>query len=362
MDPLQIKSIEFFEAVSSKSQPIADATHSIPEIKFIICEILLENGIKGQGYLLAFHFNPNAIKGALKDIKSFIESGYRIDETSRLTEDHAKECEYFGTEGLLRWPLAMLNIAMWDALGNYKKEPIWRLLGGEVKKIPVYGSGGWLSYSIDELIDEVLDYKKRGFQAVKVKVGHQEIEQDIERISRVRESIGPDMKLMIDANQGMQVFSAIRLIESTREYQINWFEEPLDHKDFDGYQRIKQQTGVNLAMGEREYDTLALEILAANDALDIWQPDIIRIGGVEQWQRSALQAQQFNLKVAPHYYKDYDIPLLCTIENDIGAESFDWIDDLIDNPMKIVDGSAIPRDSAGWGFSFKEEKMTKLEL
>jgi L-alanine-DL-glutamate epimerase-like enolase superfamily enzyme len=362
MDPLQIKSIEFYEAVSPKSRPITDATHSIPEIKFIICEVLLENGIKGQGHLLAFHFNPNAIAGALKDLKSFIERRYRIDETTRLSEDYAKECEYFGSEGLLMWPVAMVNIAMWDALGIYKKEPVWRLLGGETKKIPVYGSGGWLSYSIEELIEEVLDYKKRGFQAVKIKVGQQEIDRDIERVLKVRESIGSDIQLMIDANQGMQVFTAIRLVESIKDCSIAWFEEPLSHKDFDGYQSIKQQTGINLAMGEREYNTLALEILGSNDALDFWQPDIIRIGGVEQWQRSTLQSQQYNLQVAPHYYKDYDVPLLCTIQNGVGAESFDWIDDLIDHPLEIADGCAIPRDGAGWGFSFKEKMMTKLEL
>jgi L-alanine-DL-glutamate epimerase-like enolase superfamily enzyme len=362
MDPLQIKSIEFYEAVSPISQPIADATHSIPEIKFIICEVVLGNGIRGQGHLLSFHFNPHAIKGALKDLKLLVERGYRVDETTKFADDYAKECEYFGNDGLLMWPIALVNIAMWDALGIHKKEPIWRMLGGESKKIPVYGSGGWLSYSIEELVEEVVNYKKRGFKAVKIKVGHTKIENDIERISKVREAIGPEMKLMIDANQGMQVFTAIKLIERIQLLNISWFEEPLDHKDFDGYQRIKQQTDIQLAMGEREYDSLALEILGSNDALDIWQPDIIRIGGVEKWQRSAAQCMQFNLQVAPHYYKDYDIPLLCTISNGIGAESFDWIDDLIDHPLVIDEGYTFPREGAGWGFSFKKDKIDELDL
>jgi L-alanine-DL-glutamate epimerase-like enolase superfamily enzyme len=260
------------------------------------------------------------------------------------------------------WPLALANIAMWDAIGIHKKEPIWRMLGGEAKKIPVYGSGGWLSYPIEELIDEVCDYKKRGFQAVKIKVGHQEIEQDIERISRVRESIGPDMKLMIDANQGMQVFTAIKLAEQVKSQHLFWFEEPVNHRDFDGFQTIKNHSDIKLAMGEREFDRLALEILAMNDSLDIWQPDIIRIGGVEGWQKSALLANQYNISVAPHYYKDYDVALLCTIPNGIGAESFDWIDDLIDHPLIIKDGYAIPRDLPGWGFSFLKDKINKLDI
>jgi L-alanine-DL-glutamate epimerase-like enolase superfamily enzyme len=114
-------------------------------------------------------------------------------------------------------------------------------------------------------------------------------------------------------------------------------------------------------MGEREYDLEALKQLIARNALDLWQPDIVRIGGVEAWRESAALAGAYQLPVLPHYYKDYDVPLLCTIPNGYGAESFDWIDGIIDNPMKIVDGMAYPRERPGWGFEFKKQFLEEIK-
>tara|TARA_B110000037_G_scaffold223149_1_gene302847 strand:+ start:8572 stop:8937 length:366 start_codon:yes stop_codon:yes gene_type:complete len=104
----QIKDITFYEAESPLSANIADATHSIPAIKFIIVEIALQNGTKGEGYLLSFHYSSNAIKGALTDIKSFVLTrGYDVSETKKLYRDWEIESEYFGNDGLLKWAIAI---------------------------------------------------------------------------------------------------------------------------------------------------------------------------------------------------------------------------------------------------------------
>jgi L-alanine-DL-glutamate epimerase-like enolase superfamily enzyme len=114
-------------------------------------------------------------------------------------------------------------------------------------------------------------------------------------------------------------------------------------------------------MGEREYNCEPLKELIRRNAIDLWQPDIIRIGGVEEWRNSAAIANGYNIPVLPHFYKDYDVPLLCTISNGYGAESFDWIDKIIDEPMKIDNGYAVPREIAGWGFKFKEASLHEVK-
>ena len=355
-----IKDITFFDAVSSVSVPIADATHSIPSIRFIIAEIRLANGITGQGYLLSFHYSPNAIRGALADIKNFIlEHDYEVSATKRLYNDWLTESEYFGQEGINRWAVAIINVAMWDAWGKANAQNIIQLLQGRKQKIPVYGSGGWLSYSDEELTEEVTDYKKRGFRSVKIKVGSDDPERDIHRLHKVREAIGPDINIMMDANQGMQYPAAKKLAEEAVKLNVVWFEEPFHHRDYVSYEQLKTAARIKLAMGEREYDTEALKILAEKKALDLWQPDIIRLGGVERWLSSARLAATYNIPTLPHYYKDYDTPLLCTISSGYAVESFDWIDGLIDNPMEIRDGYAIPRDGTGWGFSFLHNKLNE---
>ncbi len=362
MNKNQIRDVRIYSATSKMSQPIADSTHEISEIAFYVVELETAGGITGQGYLLSFHYSPMAIKGALQDIQHFLLSHpYEVNETIRMKADYEKECEYFGNLGLLRWAQASANIAMWDAFGKSVGQPIYKLLGSNGKKIPVYGSGGWLSYSDDELLDEVLTYKKRGFQAVKIKVGSPSIDRDLARIAKAREALGSSVNIMIDANQGLDVPSAIKLSDAAKSLGIHWFEEPVKNTDFAGYEIIRQKTGISLAMGEREYDESALKELIRRNALDLWQPDLVRIGGVENWRNSAALANAYHIPCLPHYYKDYDVPLLSTIENPYGAESFDWIDGIIDKPMLIENGYAIQREGAGWGFSFLPDALKEIK-
>jgi L-alanine-DL-glutamate epimerase-like enolase superfamily enzyme len=165
---------------------------------------------------------------------------------------------------------------------------------------------------------------------------------------------------MMDANQGMDLPAAIQLARAAADLNINWFEEPLHHQNFDGYQTLKSMTGISLAMGEREYDSLPLAQLLQRKALDIWQPDLLRIGGVEAWRQSAALADSYHIPVLPHYYKDYDVALVCSVPNGAGVESFDWVDPLIDNPMVVKDGFATPHQGAGWGFNFLDQHLQEI--
>lgn len=359
MNNHRIKNYSVYAAKAQLNKPISDATHTLTEISFLVLRIQTESGVIGESYLLSFQYSPNAIAGALKDLGELVK-GENVYNTVKVFEKLNHANEYFGHEGINRWAQAAYNIAMWDAWCKILDQPIWKVLGASRTSVPIYGSGGWISYSVDELIAEVSGYKARGFKAVKIKVGKPDWREDVERLRLVREAVGNDVEIMMDANQGMQVSSAIALATAARDLNIRWFEEPIDHQDFQGYQLLRNQTGISLAMGEREYSTLPLRELISRNAIDIWQPDIIRIGGVESWRNSAALAGSFNIPVLPHYYKDYDIPLLCTIANGAGAESFDWIDPLIDYPLQIVNGMATPHNRPGWGFGFKDEFLNEI--
>ncbi|MET0392999.1 MAG: mandelate racemase/muconate lactonizing enzyme family protein [Chitinophagaceae bacterium] len=355
----KIKTYSVFKAAISLKNPVSDATHTLTEISFLVLRIQTDSGITGESYLLSFQYSPGAIAGAMKDAGEMV-IGRHVHETLKFVEDTDQANEYFGKEGVNRWAQAAYNMAMWDAWCKILGQPVWKVLGGSSKPIPIYGSGGWISYTPEELIAEVSDYKARGFRAVKIKVGKPDWKEDLERLQQVRAAVGNDIRIMMDANQGMSVPDALALARAARELDINWFEEPIDHTDFSGYALLRNQAGISLAMGEREYSTLPLRELLTRNALDIWQPDIIRIGGVEAWRDSAALAKSFNIPVLPHYYKDYDISLLCTISNGAGAESFDWIDPLIDHPVTIENGFAFPHDRPGWGFSFKDQWLTEI--
>src|SRR5579875_3025444 len=169
-----IRRVTYFKAVSRISRPIADSTHQIPEIAFLVTRIETDAGITGDGYLLAFHYSPEAILGALKDIAPMV-LGREVSTTGELLAYHEQQSEYFGNVGLHRWAAGSINVAMWDAWAKTLGVPVWKMFGTYHRRVALYGSGGWLSYSIDELLEEVQNYVKRGFRSVKVKVGSPEV-------------------------------------------------------------------------------------------------------------------------------------------------------------------------------------------
>ncbi len=352
----RVKSLDFYEATSPVSRPISDATHDIGGIRFLVVRLTTDTGTVGEGYLLAFEFNPAAIAGALEDVKA-LAVGREVCATRAFDAACEHMFEYFGSNGLLKWARGIVNIAMWDAWARHLGVPVWKLLGSHGDRVPVYGSGGWLSYSLEELLKETTGYVKRGFRSVKVKVGSAERAADVERVRKVREGVGPSIRIMIDANQGLDYPAALELARALQPYGITWFEEPLDHRDYEGYAALRRNAGLAIAMGEREYDLVTLRELARRSAIDLWQPDILRLGGVEGWLDSAALAGAHHLPVLPHYYKEYDVPLACTIPNAYGVESFDWVDGIIDQPVRIKEGYAYPSLQPGWGFRFLDDAL-----
>jgi len=357
---VDIRDYRLYKAQAKLKKTISDATHTLHEISFLVLRLQLENGVIGESYLLSFQYSPAAIRGAFQDILPLVK-GVPVYDTGKVFAKINDLSEYFGNQGLNRWVQAAVNVAMWDAWAKTLEQPVWKLWGVHHDKCLIYGSGGWLSYTINELIEEVTNYAQRGFQAVKIKVGSPDWRTDLERLRQVREAVGAGINIMIDANQGMQLPAAIQLANAARDLNIYWFEEPLSNQNFDGYQALKNRTNISLAMGEREYDTLPLVQLLQRNAIDIWQPDLLRIGGVEAWRASAALAASFHVSVLPHYYKDYDVPLVCSIPNGVGVESFDWIDPLIDNPIQVNNGYAVPHDRPGWGFNFIDDFLEELK-
>jgi L-alanine-DL-glutamate epimerase-like enolase superfamily enzyme len=355
----KIRSYMVYKTKAGLKKPISDATHTLHEISFLVLRLQLESGITGESYLLSFQYSPRAIRGALMDLLPEVV-GYETYETGKVYEHLNGVSEYFGNTGVNRWAQAAINIAMWDAWGKTLQQPLHKIWGVHREQCDIYGSGGWLSYTIDELVKEVTDYVSRGLKAVKIKVGSPDYKTDVARLREVRAAVGKEVNIMMDANQGMQPASARQLANAVADLNIYWFEEPLNRCDYDGYAQLKRSTGISLAMGEREYDTQSLLRLIGRNAIDIWQPDLLRIGGVEAWRSSAALAAQHHIPVLPHYYKDYDVALVCSVPNGVGVESFDWIDPLIDHPLQITNGLVSPRQQPGWGFSFLDEHLEEI--
>ena len=161
-----------------------------------------------------------------------------------------------GRKGLAFSALSAIDIALWDLKAKYYETPLYRLLGPFTESVPIYGSGGWTHFSQDELVAEQCGYVERGMKAVKMKVGKdfgQSEREDVARLAAVREAVGADVQLFIDANNGYYAKQAIRMARTFEEYDVGWFEEPVLADDIEGLAAVARAIDIPVATGEHEY-------------------------------------------------------------------------------------------------------------
>jgi D-galactarolactone cycloisomerase len=210
--------------------------------------------------------------------------------------DHARR-------GVLLSAVSALDIALWDVKGKILGQPISVLLGGRRREsVKAYATGLYFTEVENlpsQLAQEAVGYRDEGFEAVKMKVGLG-IEADTENVCAVREALGSDVELMIDANHAFSLTEAVRLAERVEPLKIGWFEEPISPEDYDGYRELRTRTKVPIAGGECEYLRFGFLHLLRNRCVDFAQPDPCAAGGITETKKIADMAHTFGVELAPH--------------------------------------------------------------
>jgi D-galactarolactone cycloisomerase len=209
----------------------------------------------------------------------------------------------YGQKGLMLAAISALDIACWDIKAQSAGLPLYRMLGAaETETIPCYATGFYFGgpEPLDRKFErEAALYLERGFRAVKMKVGLG-VERDAELVAVVRKALGPDTRLMIDANHAYDPVTAIALARRVEQHDIFWFEEPVSPLDIDGYLAVKRASAIPLAGGECEYTRFGFEPLLRRRAVDYAQPDLCACGGISEGLKIAALASVYNIHVTPH--------------------------------------------------------------
>jgi len=223
-----------------------------------------------------------------------------------------------GRKGLAFCAISALDIALWDLKAKFFNVPLYQLLGPYTESVPIYGSGGWTHFSLDELVAEQTGYVERGMKSVKMKVGKdfgRSEQEDVRRLAAVRQAVGDEIEVLIDANNGYYAKQAIRMARAFEPYRVGWFEEPVLADDIEGLAAVARAIDIPVATGEHEYTKYGFKELIARGGADIVQPDVGRVGGVTEWLKVAHLAHAFNLPVAPHAYQLVHLHLACATPN-----------------------------------------------
>lgn len=293
-----------------------DATMAepVPGRSSIFTHIQTDEGLEGLGVGQASPGVRDVIDSALRHILI----GQDPMNIEKLWSDMFWAVRGYGRRGLAFLAVSAVDIGLWDLKAKALGMPLYKLLGPYREAVPVYGSGGWTNYTVDELVAEMEGYVDQGIPRIKMKVGKDfgsAEREDIERVAAVRSAVGHDVALYIDANNGYYTKQAIYMAREFEEYQVGWYEEPVLADDIPGLAEIRRATTIPLASGEMEYTKYGFRDLITGGGADIVQPDVVRVGGVTEWMKVAHMAEAFNLQVAPHMAQLVHMHVCCAIPN-----------------------------------------------
>jgi L-alanine-DL-glutamate epimerase-like enolase superfamily enzyme len=276
------------------------------------------------------------------------------------------ELHSLGSAGLTRFALAAIDIAIWDILAQRAQVPLYRLLGGARERIAAYASAINIHLDGEPLLEQMRGFLAEGYRAVKMKVGRDNPEEDVERVASVRQLIGPAIRLMLDANQIWTAAEAIRRATLLRPYHPFWLEEPILADDRDGHVHVRQATGIPIATGETMYTRYEFADFIKAGAVDIVQADIVRVGGFTEWLKIAKLAESFNLPVAPHFLLELSAHALCAVPNGLILEDLKGgsLTDLgiLAEPMQVKHGELQPSPRPGHGIVLNTDRLSRYEV
>lgn len=346
---------------------VSDATRDVGTIGYAVTLIRLDNGLEGVG--ITYHeVGGEAVKEfILKSLRPVL-LGRNPLENEVLWEECFHYMRGVGRKGLAFCAYSAVDIALWDLKGKMVGLPLYRLLGGTKRQIPIYASGGWASYSLDELVDEVKEMVRRGYKNVKIKAGvngGKTPGEDVRRIRAVRDAIGPDIGLMVDANNVWHSGTAIQVANRLREMDLLFLEEPVFADDIPGLSEFKRGTDIPLATGEHEYTKFGVRDLLQARAADYVQCDAVRCGGYTESLKIIGMTQAWNVFYAPHCMEYMHMHLMSAAPNAAFLERLLIYEELSDmvfvNPPQPKDGYLELPDKPGLGLEVNMDVLRDSE-
>jgi D-arabinonate dehydratase/D-galactarolactone cycloisomerase len=266
--------------------------------------------------------------------------------------------------------LSGIDIALWDLSAKYLELPLYKLLGGKHHdKLLAYASSIRFR-APEEVIAQAKGFKERGFKAMKIKIGRNldRPEADIEFVRAIREAVGDEIRLMVDANcaYSEDVAKALRVGRALQDLDIYWFEEPIAPNDIDGYIHLAENLDIRIAAGEADFMSFGAADFLKRKAIDIIQPNISRVGGITEGHRIAAMSRAMHVPYAPHTGSCSAVCLAATLQFSVALPNFltfeymqsDWSKsqpnplrhDLLLEPAEIFkDGYMVVQDRHGIG-------------
>ena len=321
------------------------------------------DGVQGIGYTYTVGVSGAAIATLVDTYISQRLVGYDADLIEQCWQRMWWALHYGGRGGPVSLAISAVDIALWDLKARRLKTPLWRLLGGNDSHVPIYVGAIDLHLPLNDILKETDISLARGFRAIKTRVGRKNLSEDVERVRGLRNHLGDEFPLMVDANMRWTVDEALRAARALAPFDLYWIEEPTIPDDFAGQARIAREAETPIAAGENLHSLYEFRQLIESGGVGFPEPDVTSCGGVTVFLKIAHLAEAWNLPVTSHGAHDLSVHLLAAIPN---RSFLEWhgfgLDRFISEPLLIKDGMAIAPDREGHGIQFDWNALAEYRM
>jgi mandelate racemase len=339
--------------------PVQTASGSMPAAPLVLVDITTARGVTGSAYL--FTYTPVALKPTAELARGLepMIAGQPLAPAT-IFDMLVKRFRLLGAEGLVLMAIAGVDMALWDALARSQGLPLHRLLGGATAPVPAYAS--LRTMKPEDVKREAEGLAGLGFSAFKFKVGWPDAADDVAAIRALRSVVGGKAAIMVDYNQSLTVPEAKRRLRLLDELDLGWVEEPTLLSDLPGQAEIRRLARTPIQAGENWWGPQdAMKSIAAG-AADLMMPDVMKIGGVTGWMRTAALAEAAGLPVSSHLFPEFSAHCLAATPGAHLLEHLDVAGPLLAEPLRIRDGKAVLTDAPGGGVSWSEAGVARFAV
>ena len=309
----------------------SDGTFTWDSTTIVIAEIGA-GGVRGIGYT----YGSAAVATVIREQLAPVVAGRDAMAVRESWDAMVRAVRNTGRPGIASHAIAAVDTALWDAKARLLDVPLATLLGPARPDVPVYGSGGFTSYSLGELQDQLSGWADQGITMVKMKIGR-DPGHDIVRVRAGRNAIGPDVQLFVDANGAYERSLALQQAVQFADENVTWFEEPVSSDDLEGLRLIRDRApaGMAIAAGEYGYDLSYFRRMLAAGAVDVLQVDATRCGGITGFLQAGALAEAFGIPLSAHTAPALHLPPCCTLP---GVRHIEYFHDHVRIEQRIFDG------------------------
>jgi L-alanine-DL-glutamate epimerase-like enolase superfamily enzyme len=348
----------------------AFARRQVTARDYSLVKIRTDEGIEGIGHCYAGHSGGNVVTTAVREMLAPMLIGADPTSTELLWKNMYQEVLLHGRVGSVMRALSILDTALWDRNARAANLPLYKYLGAAYEDtVPAYASGGYyLEGKTPEMLgEEMASYVALGLNAVKMKVGRGDVKSEEARIAAARNAIGPDVLLMLDANNAWSdVPTALRYMDHYAPYDPYWIEEPFSPDQIDNHAKLAAVISIPVATGEIEAGRWRFKELLDKQAASILQADALVCGGITEFRRIAALADCYGVTMCPHWFHDLHVHLVAASPNGQFVEFFPDgkvfnFREIIDRQLEVRDGGLGLPTEPGLGYRFDEKAIERFQ-